>query len=102
MVRWWQAEDRREGQGEGSLKNGAKWLQFGVKLLGILEALLPAFLVTLNHRLRSKATRLENELAVVKYEARRAEELQRVRDRHETQDDRATIDGYLDDPNAGL
>lgn len=83
------------------MKNGARWLQFGLKLLGIIEVLLPAFLVTLNSKLRRKVNGLKNELAVAKYEHKKAIEMQRVKDKHELQDDRATIDGYLDDSKSG-
>lgn len=82
------------------MKESAQWVQLALKILGILESLLPAFLVSLNHRLKSRVMHLENKLAHAQYEKAREKVLSDLAAKPD-ESDHAVIDSFLDNKRGG-
>jgi hypothetical protein len=50
-----------------SIKDKISWVQLGLKVLNLIELLLPSFLVAWNTHLRIKISKLEGQVAHTKY-----------------------------------
>lgn len=77
------------------MKNKVTWGQFALKVLSLIETLLPAFLLAWNERLRQKAKRLENELSHVEHDLDVERSTTRIRGEFNGKTDRAIIDDFI-------
>ena len=78
-----------------SAKNYVTWAQFGLKVLTLLETLLPAFLVAWTAHLRGKVSRLEGNLSYAEHKANVLERRAKLKESYRGKSPKSIIDNFL-------